>query len=63
MKRQFIINICMSVILAMLPSLAQAQGQKVRGTVLDETGEPVIGATVMIEGQKGSGTVTDLDGN
>jgi TonB-linked SusC/RagA family outer membrane protein len=39
--------------------VAQTQ---VRGTVVDETGEPVIGATIQIKGT-GRGTTTDLDGN
>ncbi|MBM6992440.1 MAG: TonB-dependent receptor [Prevotella sp.] len=34
----------------------------VKGHVVDATGEPVIGATVRVDGQQG-GTVTDLDGN
>ena len=41
---------------------AFAQQITVRGHVKDETGEPVIGATVRVEGQ-GGGTVTDIDGN
>ena len=40
--------------------IVTAQTQ-VRGTVVDEQGEPVIGATVQIKGT-GQGTVTDLDG-
>ena len=32
------------------------------GQVLDETGEPIVGAAVRIEGVM-SGTVTDLNGN
>ncbi len=35
----------------------------VTGTVLDEVGEPLIGATVVIKNQPGLGTVTDMDGN
>ncbi len=35
---------------------------QVRGTVSDEQGEPVIGASVQIKGT-GQGTVTDIDGN
>lgn len=35
---------------------------RVRGNVTDETGEPVIGASVQISGT-GLGTVTDVDGN
>ncbi len=34
----------------------------VKGTVLDERGEPIIGATVKVKGSKNA-TVTDLDGN
>ena len=39
---------------------AMAQG-KVSGTVVDQTGEPVIGASVVVKGTTG-GTVTDIDG-
>lgn len=44
---------------------SQAHGKKikVRGVVKDETGEPVIGATVMEKGTTTNGVVTDLDGN
>ena len=41
--------------------IATAQTQ-VRGVVVDETGEPVIGATVLIKGTS-QGTITDFDGN
>ncbi len=40
---------------------AQAPRVNVTGTVLDETGEPLIGVTVLIEGTT-TGTVTDFDG-
>ncbi|MBQ7540192.1 MAG: carboxypeptidase-like regulatory domain-containing protein, partial [Bacteroidaceae bacterium] len=36
--------------------------QEITGTVIDETGEGVIGATVMEKGTS-NGTVTDFDGN
>src|SRR5690554_5915868 len=39
--------------------MAQTQ---VRGIVVDESGEPVIGATILIKGTY-QGTVTDIDGN
>lgn len=44
---------------------SQAHGKKikVRGVVKDETGEPVIGATVMEKGTTTNGVVTDIDGN
>ena len=35
---------------------------KVKGQVVDQTGEPLIGATVRVKGAQ-SGSVTDLDGN
>ena len=35
---------------------------EITGTVIDETGEPVIGATVMEKGTS-NGAVTDFDGN
>ena len=35
---------------------------QVRGTVVDDAGEPVIGATIQIKGTT-QGTVTDIDGN
>ena len=52
-----------AIMLLLLVSLSiTAQEINVSGTVVDTTGEPVIGATVM---QKGStnGTVTDIEGN
>ena len=51
------------VVLVMVCSLPiQAQNNTVSGTVIDELGEPVIGATVTVTGTK-IATVTDLDGN
>lgn len=38
------------------------QTSKIKGTVVDETGEPVIGAAVLVKGTT-NGTVTDIDGN
>lgn len=40
-----------------------AQSRTITGTVTDETGEPLIGAGVVVEGNATVGTVTDLDGN
>ena len=42
-------------------SFAFAQNVKVTGTVLEDSGDPCIGATVMIQGTK-QGTKTDMDG-
>ncbi|WP_301069515.1 carboxypeptidase-like regulatory domain-containing protein, partial [uncultured Duncaniella sp.] len=35
----------------------------VTGTVVDEAGEPLPGATVLIKGRAGEGTATDVDGH
>ena len=37
--------------------------RSVKGTVVDQNNEPIIGATITIVGQKQGGSVTDLDGN
>ncbi len=40
-----------------------AQTKAISGTVKDNVGEPIIGATVTVFGQPKIGTVTDIDGN
>lgn len=40
-----------------------AQNLSVKGTVLDETGEGIIGASVKLVGNRSVGTITDLNGN
>lgn len=58
MKRIFIILLC---IVTALPALAQMR--KVHGTVVDASGEPVIGAMIRVEGGDATrGAVTDLNG-
>ena len=47
--------------LCAMPLGAIAQGT-INGTVIDEAGEPVIGATVQVQGTK-EGAITDFDGN
>lgn len=42
---------------------SQSQSATVSGTVTDENGEPIIGATVKVKGNIRLATVTDLDGN
>jgi len=39
------------------------QAQTVKGNVVDQDGEPIIGASVVEKGNTRNGTVTDLDGN
>lgn len=57
-------NIIMAVLMAMCIQTAMAQNLvTVKGTVTDLKGEPLIGATIRIAGEKKGGTVSDLDGN
>jgi len=44
-------------------SISVAQNAPIKGKVVDENGEPVIGATVSVAGQKGTGSITDIEGN
>lgn len=47
---------------AFLFGIAPALADTVKGTVVDDTGEPLTGATVVLKGQKAVGTSTDIDG-
>ena len=47
--------------LSMLCLVAFAQGRQISGTVIDGTGEPVIGANVLEVGTT-NGVITDIDG-
>ena len=60
MDKKHIITLCLGAVLS-LPALAQTDA--IKGTVLDINGEPIIGATVTVAGQKGTGAITDIDGN
>ena len=48
--------------LSMLCLVALAQGRQVTGTIIDSTGDPVIGANVLEVGTT-NGVITDIDGN
>ncbi|WP_239063527.1 SusC/RagA family TonB-linked outer membrane protein [Bacteroides sp. 51] len=50
------------ILLLFCVSALQAQNRTLKGRVTDETGEPLIGASVMLVGGT-NGTVTDFDGN
>lgn len=52
-----------TLILSVLALSLSAQNVTVNGTVTDDTGMSVIGATVIVEGDASRGTVTDIDGN
>ena len=49
-------------LMAMLVSVTALAQSTIKGKVVDEAGEAIIGASVMIKGSS-QGTVTDLDGN
>ena len=55
-------GLCLALFLGLGAASAQAQQREVKGLVVDKSGEPVIGATVVVKDSKGSGTVTDFDG-
>ena len=50
----------LSLFVVLSPVMAWAQNS-VKGTVVDEAGEPVIGATVIVVGTQ-TGTTTDING-
>jgi len=50
------------VLVMLMFCLTGLYAQNVTGQLLDETGAPVIGATIMVEGTS-TGTVSDIDGN
>lgn len=60
MKHRLIATLCMGLLMA---AHTTAQNQKATGKVVDEKGEPIIGATISVVGEKGKGTITDFDGN
>ncbi|WP_028897265.1 TonB-dependent receptor [Prevotella sp. HUN102] len=55
-------KILLSTMLLMFCAIVSAQDINVTGTVKDATGEPMIGATVLVKGTS-NGVVTDIDGN
>ena len=54
-------SLLMAFLMSMMSLVAVAQNN-VRGTVVDENGEPVVGATVRVAGTQ-TGTITGIDGD
>lgn len=61
-KIQKIPYLFLLLLLSCLPTLAQ-NGVTVKGTVLDGTGETIIGASIVLKGNNSIGTISDIDGN
>jgi TonB-linked SusC/RagA family outer membrane protein len=62
MKKSKCLLLGILALLCLLPAQLLAQNLTVEGTVKDETGEPLIGVTVIVQGT-GTGAVTDFDGH
>lgn len=67
-----VVPVAFSMVMAFTPAVGvqhaqaytqQASKGEIRGTVVDEKGETVIGATIMAAGSSKAGAVTDFDGN
>ncbi|MGM9760061.1 MAG: SusC/RagA family TonB-linked outer membrane protein [Parabacteroides sp.] len=52
----------LSVLMSFMMTAAFAQQGAIKGKILDENGEPIIGANIVEKGTT-NGTITDLDGN
>ena len=62
--KQFFAKVTVALIaIFTLLSSASAQTRTISGKVVDQTGVPVIGASVIVVGNSTIGTITDLDGN
>lgn len=53
---------CISFLLLFIAGTASVYADTVRGTVVDDTGEPLIGATIVLKGGSAA-TASDIDGN
>lgn len=62
-KKYLTLSLCLSflMMLCVISPIQAQQSRIVKGTVVDEVGEPIIGASVKVEGTT-TGTITDLDG-
>lgn len=62
MKRQHLILWLIALLIGTMSLSAQQKGYLLKGIVSDTTGEPLIGASVMVKGTA-TGVMTDIDGN
>ena len=65
MKRKHFLRMrsLLTLIMSVMAFSLYAQNITVKGTVTDDTGMTVIGATIIVESDASRGTVTDIDGN
>lgn len=65
MKKKTIISLCFGCLAMVSTPVYAQQNQTIKGTVVDQNGEPIIGASVRLVGAKGDnvGVITDIDGN
>lgn len=61
MKKYLFFSLFLCIILGFSVPVSAQQSQTFNGTVVDEIGEPIIGASIMLD-DAGTGTVTDIDG-
>ena len=62
MMKKYILSVLCLLFFAMSAS-AQKKKVEVTGTIVDEEGFPMIGATVIIKDKPGLGVASDIDGN
>lgn len=62
MKRSFLYQCCITILMLLVPIRIFAQKSDIRGVVLNAADEPVMGAAI-IDVSSNEGVVTDLDGN
>ncbi|MDR2057306.1 MAG: TonB-dependent receptor [Dysgonamonadaceae bacterium] len=61
MKKLIFLLVCFCVNMGLIAQTTQ--NKRVTGTVSDESGEPIIGASVVAKGNSVIGTITDLEGH
>ena len=62
MRLSKIAGVAIAAVLLLIGQLAMAQQRTIRGTVVDQNGQPVVGAAI-VEAGTTNGTVADIDGN
>ena len=65
MERKTLISLCFGCMALVSTPIYAQQEQTIKGTVVDQNGDPIIGASVRMVGKKGDnvGVITDIDGN